>query len=496
MALIPFGEYLPDLPVYQNPGATVALNVVPITSKSYGPFAAYKALTTAMANRCQGGFGGKDLNGVVYQFAGDATKLWLWNVTTWDDVSVAGDYIVANDAMWQFVQYGNRLIACAPSNNLQTFLLGTDTDFSALSATAPQASYLAIIRDFLMVGNTYDATDGAVPNQVWWSAIDAPTSWPTPGTAAATAVQSDKQVLPEGGAIQGVVGAVGGADGAVFLEEAIYRVTYLGSPLIFQFDKVEKQKGTRVPGSLVNMGTAAFYLGVDGFYAFDGANSVPIGNEKIDKSFYRDFDQTYYYRVTSVVDVINKQVLWAYPGSGNIGGQPNKILVYNWSLNRWSLVEQDVEVFFRSYTKSYTLEQLDPFGNMDTLPYSLDSRIWSGGSMVLSVVSSDHTLGSFAGNNLAATLETGEFDAGNGQRVFVSGIRPVVDGGTATAAVGTRDATGETVTYGTATAAEADGVCPQRVSARYARARVQIAADGSWTHALGIEPIVQPDGDR
>lgn len=116
--------------------------------------------------------------------------------------------------------------------------------------------------------------------------------------------------------------------------------------------------------------------------------------------------------------------------------------------------------------------------------------------MVLSVVSSDHTLGSFAGNNLAATLETGEFDAGNGQRVFVSGIRPVVDGGTATAAVGTRDATGEAVTYGTATAAEADGVCPQRVSARYARARVQIAADGSWTHALGIEPIVQPDGDR
>jgi len=35
--MIPFGPWLPDRPNLQNPGATVALNVVPMPG-GYGPF--------------------------------------------------------------------------------------------------------------------------------------------------------------------------------------------------------------------------------------------------------------------------------------------------------------------------------------------------------------------------------------------------------------------------------------------------------------------------
>lgn len=496
--MIPFGEYLPDLPTYQNSGATIAKNVIPLSVASYGPLSSLIPITAAMTNRCQGAYTGKDYAATVYTFAGDVSKLWhLKSDYTWEDLSKAAGYTVAADSMWEFVQYGNRVVAVAWGNNLQSYVMGTSALFADLSATAPQARYVAIIRDFLVVANTYDGVGGNQPTRVWWPAIDDPTNWPTPGTAAALLVQSDYQNLAEGGWIQGIVGAVGGADGAVFMEEAIYRMGYEGPPTVFRFDKVEKQRGTVVPGSIINVGTAAFYLGHDGFFAFDGSQSVPIGFNKIDKTFYNDYDPTYYYRVVAAADIVNKIVVWAYPGVGNTGGRPNRLLIYNWAANRWSLAELDIEYILRSYSASYTLDGLDATGyNIDTLPYSLDSRYWTGGSLLFSGIDQNHKLGIFSGSSLAASLETGEIDGGKGQRLFVTGIRPLVDGGTVTAGVGYRDTTGGTTTYTAATAAGADGICPQRISARYARAQVNIAAAGTWTHAQGVEVNMQPDGER
>ncbi len=495
--MVPFGEYLPDLPGFQNPGATIAKNVIPLTDRSYGPFTALSALTGAIGARCQGGIAGRDPSGNVFVFSGDATKLYhLKTDNTWENVSVGGGYIIAPESAWNFVQYGARLIACGWGNPLQSFVLGTDAAFSALAATAPQSRYIAAIRDFVMVGNTYDVVYGNQPNQVWWCAIDAPTDWPTLGTTTAAQKQSDAQILPDGGWVQGIIGAVGGADGAAFLEESVYRISYEGPPTVFRFDRVERQRGTMVPSSIVNVGDFAFYLGHDGFYAFDGSRSMPVGANKVDKTFFNDYDPTYYYRVVGVADVFNKIVMWAYPGVGNNAGTPNKILVFNWQLNRWSIVEQELEYFFRSYSKSYTLEDLDTFGTLDTLPYSLDSRVWTGGALLLNGFDTSHKLGNFMGSNLAATLETGELDGGNGRRLFISGIRPLVDGGTVTAAIGSRVSPSGSVVYGTPTPAGVDGICPQRISARYARAQVNIVAGGAWTHALGVDATMQPAGER
>lgn len=519
MAVIPFGEYTPDLPSFQNQGITRALNVVPLTSKSYGPFAALKPFSMALPARCQGAFGAKDYSNVGYLFAGDATGLYIWGKSfedaffvdgfflpgfflqqtsglhTWVDISGPFGYALGSESVWQFVQFGNYVIACTLGNQMQIYTLGSTDTFSDLSGDAPQATCCAVIRDFVMFGNMV-GPDGVLPNQVWWPAINDPTNWPTPGTSAAAAVQSDNQILPEGGAIQGIVGAIGGADGAIFMDDAIYRVTYIGAPAVFQFDKVEKQKGTRIPGSIVNVGSMAFYLGVDGFYAFDGINSIPIGQDRVDRTFYDDFDQSYYYRVVSTVDVLNKQVLWAYPGSDHSDGAPNRILIFNWSTKRWSLVEHEVEYFFRSYTTGYTLEELDQFGTMETLPYSLDSRFWAGGSILLSGFDTDHKIGTFSGDNLEATIDTGEFDAGDGQRAFVSGVRPVSDCDNAEVSLGYRDRLGSAINYTLPSSMGVDGICPQRLSTRYVRASVVIPAAESWTHAQGIEPVVQPDGDR
>src|SRR5262249_51632295 len=143
------------------------------------------------------------------------------------------------------------------------------------------------------------------------------------------------------------------------------------------------------------------------------------------------------HRISGVVDPINKLFFWSYPGAGNSGGTPNRLLIYNWALQRWSYADVTAELVFRSLSEGYTLESLDATGyNLDTLPYSLDSRAWTGGSPFLSAFDSAHKLALFNGATLAAQLETTNFALDGGARVFVSGVRPLIDGGAPSVQVG------------------------------------------------------------
>ena len=75
MAIIPFGEYLPDLPALGNPGATVAKNVIPHLA-GYKPLSSLVTFSGALTARCQGAFSAIDTAGVTNVYAGDATSLY------------------------------------------------------------------------------------------------------------------------------------------------------------------------------------------------------------------------------------------------------------------------------------------------------------------------------------------------------------------------------------------------------------------------------------
>jgi hypothetical protein len=491
---VPAAEWLPDLPAHANPGSTVARGVVPRSDKSYGPLASLTALSTvALDARCQGAFSGRSLNGNVTTFAGDATNLYRLSGSSFSDVSGA-TYATAADATWRFCQAGERVIATNYTNNIQAWTLDSSSAFGDLDSDAPKGAHVAWIEPgFLMVGNLTTAANG-----LHWSAINDPTDWPTPGTAAAAAVQSGSNSNLAGGHVQSVIGAVGGAQGAVLMDTAIYRIEYVGPPEVFAFREIERARGCPAPNSVVNVGPLAFYLGEDGFYAFDGSRSVAIGANKTDKTFYDDLDQNNFHRVYAAADPINKLVMWAYPDGSAANGNPNRLIAYNWETGWWSHDESiECELIFRSLSQSTPLDSLDALGyNIDTLPFSLDSRVWTGGRLILSAFDTDHNLANFAGTPVAATVDTAEIDGTQGMRVFVGGVRPLVDGGTITCSVGYRDDFASSVTYSTATSVGSDGFAPQRQSARNVRARISIAAGGSWSHLWGCEARLRQEGAR
>lgn len=483
MAIIQFGEYTPDLPSYLNTGSTVAKNVIP-SGTSYQAFQGPAIYSSAIDAAAKGAFRARTSDGSTYNFVGNETKLYSLLAAAWNDVSDAGGYLTAGDDVWEFTQFGQDVIATNYGNTPQSFTMGTSSLFADLAGSPPKARHVATIRDFLVFGNTTDI-DGVIPNRVRWSAIGDPTDW-TPSSVT----QSDFQNLDgAGGWVQKIVG---GEYGIVFQERAVWRMTYVGSPSVFQVDQVELGRGALAPGSVVKTGNLIYYLGEDGFYVLDGQSSTPIGTNRVDKTFFNDLDASYLYNIYSCADPVSKIIYWSYPGSGNMGGKANKILMYNYSPNatkRWSIAEVDTECLFISAGEDSSLDDLDTISSsIDSLPFSLDARAYKGNTNILSGFDLSHRMVNFNGDPLDATIETGEFTLHENARSQVTLVRPVVDGSaTVTVQMGTRDKLSDSVSYDSVTTLNNAGDAPVRTNARFHRARVNVSGD--FNHAQGIEVV-------
>lgn len=492
---IPFGPSAPDLTAAD--GAPIHKNVLPARDH-YRPVADLSALSsTALTARCQGAMSFLDNSGNVNGFAGDITKLYRLTAGSTAFADVSGTtYATPSDGRWNFAGYGNQIVAFNFTDQNQLYTIGSSSVFANLNTASPKARYGAIIKNVLMLLNTNDGSDGSVPYRVWWSKQGDITTWPTPGSAPAIAALSDKRDLAgDTGWGQGIVGGLAGADGCIVCERGVYRVTFVGGDQIFNFDLVEGARGTPAPGSLVVMGGNLFYIGEDGFYMTNGVASVPIGASLVDKFFFSDathgVDQSNLFRISALADPINKVVMWAYPSVSGIGGNLDHVICYNWETQSWSLITglATLDLMMPVRSLGYSLETLDSLSaSLDALAFSLDSRQLTGGRYLVGAFKTDHTLYTFTGANLAATLYTAEAAHPSGQRYNAREIWPQIEGtsATITATMLTRSRLNDAQSTDAAVTQNTTGFCPVRTNARFQQAQIDIAAGGTWTKAIGV----------
>lgn len=418
---IPFGEWTPDLPSLNNPGSALILNVLP-AGMHYEPFRqAVIYSSNGLNDRAQGAFPARDIDGTVFNFAGDATKLYRLSTSAYSDISrvSGGAYSTNADEQWNFTQFGRNVYATNFTDDIQVFTMGSSANFSTLIGAPPRARYMGIVHnDFLVLGDTVDGT-----YRVQWSPQGNPAG--TWGTDQAT-LADFQDLASEYGFIRAVVG---GAYGTIIQEKAITRMTFVGSPLAFTFDIMETGKGTQVPGSVCKVGNNIFYYGIDGFYFFDGSSSIPIGVNKVDKYFRDDFDVNYKDRVRTVADE-KKQIIYMYYPSVSQGGA---IMCYNYSPNaqkRWSrIVIIDSGLLCSALVEGYTLDSLDSLsGSIDDLTFSLDSEQYTGGQYSLAFINDNgNTLNYFNGVPMDAVLLTTEFQIVPGRRSEITLARAIID---------------------------------------------------------------------
>lgn len=479
--MIPFAEWRPDMPALGQ-WAREALNVVP-AEESYRPLNGLSGVSSALAARAQGAAWFRGTAGATRMFAGDANKLYLLSGTTWNDVSrtSGGPYAPGSDNQWRFSQFGTLAIAVNGVDAPQKFDLNAGANWTALGGSPPVGTFITTVRDFVLMGKI-----GSAPQRVQWCAIDNAESW-----APSLTTQADLQELPDGGNITGLIG---GEIGVIFQETSVRRMSYEGAPLVFRIDKIANDIGASVPGSVAGLLDMAFFLHKSGFYMVRGGQTItPIGRGKVDRTFWAEFDESNHFRSSSAIDPVRGLYVFAYPanGGGN-NGTPNRLLIYNWHTGRWSRAILDCELVFGGVSQqAYTLEGLDAFGgNLDTLPYSLDSSYWTGAlSLLLFAFDTAHKSGSFSGATLKAEVETGEFNPGNGRRSIVRGCRPLIDGGSPQIQIGGRETQQAIVAYGPKVDLTAAGLAPVYQSGRYFRVKATVPAGAAWSNMQGIDDL-------
>jgi hypothetical protein len=395
-----------------------------------------------------------------------------------DTGTVTFVYTTPTEQRWRFTQFGNVIIAANGGNRLQGYNLNSATTFQDLAADAPRSRYITIVRDFVVSG--YVGAD--FPNRVQWSALGDESSWTNSATT-----QADFQDIPDGGA---VVGVTGGEFGLVFLDRAIHRMSYVGSPLVFQFDNISRNLGCYEANSIIQYGGTSFFLASDGFYACDGQQIIPIGNEKVNRYFYGDAEESLLNLMSVAVDPLRKLIIWSYASTSS--AVPDKLLIFNFQTNAWSSGTTSASRVASSASPAFTLDGLDVFGNLEQIESSFDDRVWLGGKIQFAGVRNAKII-TFSGAPMTATIETGDVEV-PGSTSAITMAKPIVDDGSANVALISRRLLNEPVVFGSQSVADAENRVSIRGVGRYHR--LQLTPTGLWKTAVGMDIDLNGLGTR
>jgi len=470
---ITFGEWLPDQPGLVG-ALTVAKNVFP-KAVGYGAFPESVEFSGDASEDLNAVVAARSVDGDTKVIAGGFTKLFLLDSTdlSFDDIS-GTTYNSSFD--WKFTQFGNTLVAANGANTLQAYDLTTTGNFAVLDSGAPAAKFVTVVRDFVVTA--WQPNNNA---RVQWSGINDPTTW-----SSSAVTQSDFQDVPDGGQIQGITG---GEFGLVLLERSLFRMSYIGSPLVFQFDNISRNLGCYEPNSVIQWQGITYFLGDDGFYACDGQQVVGIGAEKVDRFFFNDADEGSFPEMSAAVDPIRNLIMWGYRNAGDL----YRVLLYHVNTKRWSFIDTTLNRLAAYSTPAITLEGVDTYSaSIDALQISLDSRFWQGGKLQLGGIRGPKIV-TFSGPSRTATIETSDLQT-DGVSTMLTLVKPLIDEGSSSVGVASRNSLADAITFGSQNSPSSENRVGIRTVGRYHRLRFQ--PTGNWSTAIGADIELQQAGSR
>lgn len=506
----PFGEWLPDQPDYQNAGMVEADNVYP-TARGFGPFETASATAATTTEPITGAQMFFDNSGNSVVVMGGSTILATKRSTT---VAETGSYN-ATSAGWSFERFNDLIIAVSIENDPQ-YLDDIDTDdtWSALPGTPPKAAQIGRVGDFLVLGDLVDITAGnpTVPNRVRWSAFNNPTTaWVTDRGE----LSDYRDLDPKYGRVTAIVG---GRFGLIFQERAIWRMTFVGAPKVFEFAEVSVDRGCIAAGSAVTIAADTFFLSQDGFWKTNGSDVQQIGAERVNDWFNDEVDDGNVKLTHGALNWPKRSIVWTFYPAGSSAF--TKQIIYNFVLNKWSSASQTIDFLTKSQIDALTIGDLAglfaTIGDMSA--YTLGSSEWkakdlsfaafipggqttsfsSGFSTGFAFGATGSAFANMTGATAEANLVTGDTQIEPGYRSRVTGAWPIVQtqDTTLTTKIRSRATQGGAISTTTATTKAADGFCPHNVDNWIHSVRTTIPAGITWDHASGVQVRAVRSGRR
>jgi len=484
---IPVAEFRPDIADLNTDFSDEIRNVLPADG-SYIPMPTFSPLTAPLPEMPLGGVSVRGLDGSVAIFAGTPTRLYrLDNMDlSWVDVSGGQmNYSANEEARWSFAAFGAYVIAVNKNDAPQVLQLGVDSVFRDLGGAPPRAGLVKIWGDFVCLMQLPDH-----PNRVHWSGLNDAQWW------SVGSRNCDFQDFADGGLVQGSTETT---NPLIFLQSAIYQASFVpGSDIVFSFQKLHEKRGVAHPLSIAARGSMAFYGDEGGFFQIGADGAVrAIGFEKVDRSYFSKSNGVSAMMVAAI-DPNSPRVYLALDVQGR--GLFKQMLVYDWGVGKWSMIEVDSVGLMPMINVGITLEGLDFVeSRLEDLPFSLDSRMWSASRPVLGAFSADYRLGAFSGTPMQAVVSSAEMGAVDGSLQWMRSVYPLVDSDKGRVDIGTRlrRNQAEGIRWRTGLGASLHtGRVRSHARGRFHTLRLTLPAGDDWHHIKGFDVDVIPAGWR
>lgn len=422
-----YGAFEPDQPGFLSDGLQIATNTYP-SPIGYRPVGQFAAVSDILPSAPLGAAAFSA--GPV--FAGTSGGLYRLNGTAWTLLS--GGFSASR---WSFAEFGAIAVATNGTDAMQKINL-TSFVTGALGGTPPTAKILAVVRDFLVAGFV-----GGTGNKIQWSGINNAEFW----TAGSN--QCDFQIFPTGGDVTGIFG---GETGVILQRNRLTRMTYVGDNFVFRFDEIANNIGCVSQNSCIQAGTFGFFLSDTGFMLWDGGSLRPIGQNRVDRYFKSLYSEADLVNMSSAIDQKNSLVAWT---------MPERTFIYNWVLDRWSIIEQPASFVFSGNA------------NGDPVFYLFDDT---------------RALGGFTGGPMEAVFQMSTVEPIPGREVRVSAIRPITDAefgvSLSVAAKTMLSDVPEETDY---VDIELNGDMPVRECGRYLKITQRMEPEANWSFVLGLD---------
>lgn len=419
----------------------------------------------------KGGIFIRTTSGSSRLFVGTASALYEYSFTDyfWRDVSgTSAPYSTAN--RWSFALYGDVLYCQNGADPEQKIDITIETTFSD-NTTAPVASYIAVVADFLMRGRLVSNI-----NSVQWSALNNPQA-NTIGEEF-----SDVQPFGDGNGVQGIIGISSGA--VVFLKDSVEIMQYPDSAYVFRRSPVTSYRGAMSPYAICSIGQDDFvFYAADGF--FRGLAMTPIGAERVDRTILSACTQGAREEMTACPD-FRRKIIWfrvqAIDGSYIQFG-------YNWQLDRWCQSDADLTEMLALETVNVTIDGLgNLFPTLGDINIPFNSSLFDGGSIEFGGIDTNGYLVYLNGDPMAATITTNEMSLNGTNSSFVNGGRIDGDAANFTAEIMTAEYKGNTfATKPAVSPSLRTRFIPFRANGRVHKVRVNIPQGEPWTIYQGID---------
>ena len=271
----------------------------------------------------------------------------LWSSSTWGTARSSSG-VVLSPRVWTMDAWGEDILAsigggedtlyyfdisafiAAPAtyrgSTLGQYVTSVGGDASAIPTKVGVVLVSTPDRHVVVFGSDPEGSATYDRMTVRWCSQESLSDWNTQITNTAGATR-----LGTGTNIEAAAKARGQM--VLWTDVDMYSMQFTGPPFTFSFQQLGEASGTISKNSPAMIEGGAFWMGVDNFYAYDGAVKTlkcPVLNHVFDS-----FNQTQREKVFSAEIIEFNEIWWFYPSAGQT--EVDKYVIYNYIDNTWSI---------------------------------------------------------------------------------------------------------------------------------------------------------------